>query len=150
MKLEEAIKQPLFNSSLEKALVNIMYTYNWFRDRSQVVYKPYGLRMQHFNVLRIVKGRHPDSISPGEIKEVMLDKSPDLTRLLDKLVKMKLVKRHICPENRRRMDVTITKDGINLVTKLGKEQEKLRGTLASRLTEEEAENLSNLMDKMRG
>ena len=149
MSIEQDIKQASFKTSLEKAVVNVLYTYNWLRDQSQDVYKPYGIKMQHYNVLRILKGKHPESLSPGEIKEVMLDKAPDLTRLLDKLVGMKLVKRDICPENRRRMDVNITNTGIQILEKLTKDQKKKNIDIANRLSESEAEQLSNLLDKIR-
>ena len=149
MSIEQDIKQTSFNTSLEKALVNVLYTYNWLRDQSQDVYKPYGIKMQHYNVLRIIKGKHPEALSPGEIKEVMLDKSPDLTRLLDKLVDMKLVDRDICSENRRRMDINITGKGLQLLAKLTADQDKLNNKIADRLIESEAEQLSNLLDKIR-
>lgn len=149
MSIEEDIKQRTFKTNLEKAVVNILYTYNWLRDRSQTTYKPYGIKMQHYNVLRILKGKHPEAVSPGEIKEVMLDKAPDLTRLLDKLVDMQLVDRQLCPQNRRRMDVTITTSGLDLLELLTREQEKLNKNIAERLSEQEAGQLSNLLDKIR-
>ena len=111
MNILEAINQKSFDSSYEKAVVNLLYTHNWVRDRQQEVFKPYGLKMQHYNVLRILKGRYPEAYSPGEIKEVMLDKAPDLTRLIDKMVDMGLVDRHLCPDNRRKMNVFITDKG---------------------------------------
>lgn len=150
MSIEEDIKQASFKSSLEKAVVNLLYTYNWLRDNSQDIYKPFGLKMQHYNILRILKGKHPDVISPGEIKEVMLDKSPDLTRLLDKLVDMNLVKRELCPENRRRMNISITKEGLELLDVLTQKQNEMNNEIANCINEQEAEQLSGLLDKMRG
>ena len=149
MTIEQDIKQPAFKTNLEKAVVNLLYTYNWLRDHSQDVYKPFGLKMQHYNILRILKGKYPEVISPGEIKEVMLDKAPDLTRLLDKLVEMELVSRQLCPENRRKMDIRITKNGLELLSVLMKRQDTLYKDMASRLDENEAATLSNLLDKMR-
>jgi DNA-binding MarR family transcriptional regulator len=149
MTIEQDIKQPAFKTNLEKAVVNLLYTYNWLRDHSQDVYKPFGLKMQHYNILRILKGKYPEVISPGEIKEVMLDKSPDLTRLLDKLVEMELVDRQLCPENRRKMDIRITKNGLDLLSVLMNRQDTLYKDMASRLDENEAATLSNLLDKMR-
>ena len=149
MGIEQDIKQASFKTNIEKAVVNLLYTYNWLRDDSQDIYKPYGLKLQHYNVLRILKGSYPKAISPGEIKEVMLDKSPDLTRLLDKLVDMKLVDRELCPENRRRMNITITKAGIDLLNVLSEKQECMFSDLGTRLSEKEAGELSDLLDKMR-
>jgi DNA-binding MarR family transcriptional regulator len=149
MTIEQDIKQATFKTNLEKAVVNVLYTYNWLRDHSQDIYKPFGLKIQHYNILRILKGKYPAATSPGEIKEVMLDKSPDLTRLLDKLVEMNLVDRELCPENRRKMDVRITNQGIELLNVLMKRQENLYADLAERVSEDEANMLSNLLDKIR-
>ena len=149
MTILEAIKQESFDSSFEKAVVNLMYTHNWYRDKYQGIFKEANLKAQHYNVLRILKGRKPKSISPGEIKDVMLDKSPDLTRLLDKLVERGLVERNLCPENRRKMDVLITKEGENMLKQISKKQELLKKEQWSDFTDEEAEQLSNLLDKFR-
>jgi len=150
MNILEAINQKSFKSSYEKAMVNLLYTQNWFRDRHSAFFKPYGIRMQHYNILRILKGKYPKPSSPGEIKEVMLDKAPDLTRLLDKMVDMGLVDRHLCPDNRRKMDVFITTEGIDLLEKVSKEQNRMYQEDMNNLSEDEAEHLSNLLDKFRG
>lgn len=150
MKIEEAIKQTSFKTTHEKAAVNLLYTFNWFRDLSAESLKPYGLKMQHYNVLRILKGRHPEPHSPGEIKAVMLDKSPDLTRLLDKLVKMGLVDRELCPDNRRKMNIRITDKGMNVLSSIKKHQDETQASWSRNLSESDAESLSNLLDKMRG
>ena len=149
MNILEAINQKSFNSSFEKAVVNLVYTHNWYRDKNQGVFKTYGFKMQHYNILRILKGSYPKALSPGEIKEVMLDKAPDLTRLIDKLVEMDLVDRHICPDNRRKMDVLITKKGTQILANLNKNQKNTE-TRPNPLTEAEAEQLSGLLDKLRG
>ena len=148
MDIREAINQKSFNSSFEKAVVNLVYTHNWYRDKNRGVFKAYGFKMQHYNILRILNGSHPKALSPGEIKEVMLDKSPDLTRLIDKLVDMELVDRHICPDNRRKMDVFITKKGTQILAEINEKQENVQ-TMQSQLTDAEAEQLSNLLDKLR-
>jgi len=130
-------------------MVNLLYTHNWYRDKYRNVYKEFNIKMQHYNVLRILKGSKPKSISPGEIKEVMLDKSPDLTRLLDKLVQIGLVDRHLCPANRRKMDVIITKKGEALLSKIAVKRQKMQKEERQNITEEEAEQLSDLLDKFR-
>ncbi|HEY8916321.1 MAG TPA: MarR family transcriptional regulator, partial [Chitinophaga sp.] len=87
MRIEEAIKQGKFSNNFHKALVNLIFTSNWLRDANAEIFKKYDILPQHFNALRIIKGRHPKPVSAGEIKEVLLDKASDVTRLLDKLVK---------------------------------------------------------------
>jgi DNA-binding MarR family transcriptional regulator len=145
----QAINQKSFSSSFEKAVVNLLYTHNWYRDKYQAVYSAFGLKNQHYNVLRILKGSKPNPISPGEIKAVMLDKAPDLTRLLDKLVKMGLVDRHLCPENRRKMDVFITSKGLDVLEEITSKQYAMQGELEAGISADEAEQLSNLLDKLR-
>ena len=120
MKIEEAIKQERFADNWDKAVINIHYTANQLRDRQNMQLKEHGLLIQHYNAMRIIKGKHPNPVSPGEIKEVLIDKANDLTRLLDKLVEMKLVKRGVCPANRRKVDVGLTPKGIDWL----KQQEK--------------------------
>ena len=149
MNILEAINQKSFDSSYAKVAVNLLYTYNWHRDQYQELFKPLGIKMQHYNVLRILKGGRPNAMCPGDIKEVMLDKSPDLTRLIDKLVNMGLVERSTCPENRRKLDVFITQSGLDLIDEVMKKQKAMGIEKSSQLSKEEAEQLSDLLDKFR-
>lgn len=148
MGLKEDIKQSKFASNKSMAMINVIYTYNWLRDLGQPINKKFGILSQHYNVLRIVRGRNPEPVSPGEIKEVMLDKGRDLTRLIDKLVSLGLLDRKLCEHNRRKMEITITKKGLDLVEEVAIENEKVFKAL--NVSEEEAEVLSGLLDKMRG
>jgi len=149
-RIEEAIKQSKFQDLYQKALVNLIYTANCLRDEQVRRLKSFDLLPQHFNVMRILRGRHPNPVCPGEIKEVMLDKANDLTRLLDKLERKGLIQRNLCQTNRRKMDVTLTQAGIELLEKLNHIMEETHKTLKERLSEREAASLSHLLDKMRG
>lgn len=149
MRFEEEIKQSSFKNSREKAIINVVFTGNWLRDRTDVVLKPYMINEQHYNLLRILRGRHPLTICPSEIKEVLINKRGDLTRLLDKLVAMELVERDVNPDNRRMINLKISEKGIDFLAQLDPEMEKLSRT-NNALTVEESERLSNLLDKMRG
>ena len=95
-----------------------------------------------------MRGSHPKPVTPGYIKEVMLDKGRDLTRLVDKLVKLNYLERRLCEHNRRKMEITITKTGLDLIDVISKDSEPL--FKAQPLTEEESLQLSNLLDKLRG
>lgn len=148
MGIEQDIKIRGFKSNFQKAIVNIFYTSNWLRDQQADIYKAYGLLPQHYNVLRIIKGKNPEAISPGEILEVMIDKGRDLTRLVDKLVKMGLVKRKGCPINRRKVKIFVTAKGIKISNEIELEI-KNRATDFGQITEEEAEQLSLILDKLR-
>ncbi|GAA4318017.1 MarR family transcriptional regulator [Compostibacter hankyongensis] len=149
MKIEAAIRQTRFTDNYQKMVVNFVYTGNWLRDEQVKIFKAYGILPQHYNALRILKGRYPDPVSPGEIKAVMLDKANDLTRLLDKLVQKEMVQRRLCETNRRKMDVTITPKGLKLIEELEKPLGAFTQTLKKRLTDKEAAQLSRLLDKMR-
>ena len=151
MEIEKAIKQgSRFRSSHEKVTVNLIYTSSWLRDAQNALLKDHNILPQHYNVLRILKGKHPEPVSPGTIKEVMLEKNNDVTRLLDKLVLKGLVKRQLCPVNRRKMDINITEKGIKLLQDMDEPIKKHLVEIKKRLTDKEAEQLSYLLDKMRG
>jgi len=149
MNINEAINQKSFSSNIEKAAINLIYTHNWYRDNNQKVFASFGIKGQHYNILRILKGKHPEPSSPGEIKQVMLDKAPDLTRLLDKLVSMDLVDRHLCPENRRMMNVYITKAGIQFLQNINDKRASISQQQQTKFSEADAEQLSILLDKFR-
>lgn len=146
MGFKEEIKSK-FDSNQLMAAVNIIYTSNWLRDVSLPIYKKYNILSQHYNILRIVNGSYPDSVSPGYIKEVMLDKGRDLTRLVDKLVNLGYVERSLCKDNRRKMKIIITKSGTEIIDNIGKEINSLYTSY--NLSEEEAIKLSELLDKLR-
>jgi DNA-binding MarR family transcriptional regulator len=148
MKIEEAIKQQKFISGHQKALINLLYTASWLQGRQQDFFKPFKITAQQFNILRILKGQHPASISGTEIKARMLDKNSDVSRLLDRLVAKDLISKRTCPNDKRATDVNITETGLDLLKTLAKYQTELDNVLS--LSEEEAIQLSELLDKARG
>ena len=148
MNFEDQIRQTKFRNNFLKAILNLKYTSSLYNSKEVEVFKKYGILAQHFNVLRIVRGVHPDSVSPGKILEVMLDSGRDLTRLVDKLVKLGLLIRSTCPYNRRRVDINITEEGLALTDKIGKDVDVFLDSIDT-LTDKESEQLSNLLDKLR-
>ena len=148
MKIEEEIQQSKFKSSNQKAIINLIYTANWLSSKQQEFLKPFGITGQQFNILRILKGQHPKSISGTEIKSRMLDRNSDISRLLDRLTLKKLITKNVCPNDKRAFDVAITALGLNLLLSLEKQSKVMSQVL--QLTEEEAEHLSALLDKGRG
>ncbi len=149
MKIEEEIQQRKFKSANHKAIINLIYTANWLSSKQQEFLKPFGITEQQFNILRILKGQHPKSISGTEIKSRMLDRNSDISRLLDRLNLKKLINKKVCPNDKRAFDVAITTSGLELLTTLDK-QSKVMNKPLLQLTEEEADQLSNLLDKGRG
>src|SRR5687768_15370563 len=148
MKIEDEIKQQKFKSEHQKALINLLYTASWLQGKQQDFFKPFKITAQQFNILRILKGQHPKSISGTEIKSRMLDRNSDVSRLLDRLVAKELISKKTCPNDKRATDVNITEAGLELLKSLEKYQNELDGVLS--INEEEAARLSELLDKCRG
>ncbi len=146
--IEKLIQQSKFKDSFEKSLINIFYTANYFRDIHLEVFTAYKIQSQHFNILRILKGQHPQPISPGYIKDVMLDKGRDITRLIDKLENMGWVSRDNCNINRRKVNIKLTKLGLRQVNEINKKLAKTHDKI-KKLTDNEYDLLSSLLDKMR-
>jgi DNA-binding MarR family transcriptional regulator len=113
-------------------------------------FKEVDITFQQYNVLRILRGKFPESLNPGEIKSVMLDKSPDLTRLVDRLLAKELVERGTCEVNRRKIDIKISQKGLDFLKSIDKKVKGVHEAHTLNLTEQEAETLSNLLDKLRG
>jgi DNA-binding MarR family transcriptional regulator len=148
MKIEDEIKQPNFKSPHQKAVINLIFTAGWLYGQQQNFFKPFGITSQQFNILRILKGQHPKTISATEIKSRMLDRNSDVSRLLDRLASKGLINKQTCPKDKRASDVLITKAGLDLLSELDKKQKDIDRVLA--LSEKEAEELSTLLDKLRG
>ena len=148
MRIEEELKQKIFNNIHQKTHLNIIYTANWLIDKTKGVLKLYDITHQQFNVLKILKGKHPESCAVNDIKEVMLDKGPDLTRLIDRLIKKEFVTRNVCDENRRKLDITITDGGLTLVRNIEPKMKK-QFIDQTKITDKEAYELSRILDKMR-
>ncbi|UTW60901.1 MarR family transcriptional regulator [bacterium SCSIO 12741] len=147
MRIEDEIKQKQFKSDLQRALVNLHYTYLFLNRTHSERLKPYGISSQQFNILRILRGQYPNPASIKLLTERMMDKMSNASRLVDKLLAKKLVERTSCPEDRRRVDVVITEKGLELIEKASNE---LDGAAEKfKLTSEEAIELSRLLDKMR-
>ena len=120
MSIETDIKQTLpFRTSYQRVMVNLIYTSNWLTASQMQLLKPFGLTLQQYNVLRILRGQFPDPVKVSDITERMLDKMSNASRLVDKLVAKKLVLRTECPSDRRAVDVVITEKGSGLTQQAG-------------------------------
>lgn len=150
MSIETDIKQNTpFRTPYQRVLVNIIYTSNWVTSGLMQVLKPFGLTLQQYNVLRILRGQYPDPVKVSDIIERMLDKMSNASRLVDKLVAKKLVLRTECPNDRRAVDVVITEQGMALLNKLDVYQAEWASVQEGKLTDEEAVLLSQLLDRLR-
>ena len=149
MKIEDAIKSK-FDSQRQKVYINLIYTANEITAAAKKQFKEVDVTLQQYNVLRILRGKHPESLNPGDIKSVMLDKSPDLTRLIDRLLAKKLVYRATCEDNRRKIDIKISDKGLDFLESISAHVATPQRDKTKNLTEEEASQLSDLLDKLRG
>lgn len=145
----EEIKQPRFRDSFQKAAINILFTASWLQARHQVYFKSFGITLQQFNILRILRGQHPKRISGVEIKGRMLDRNSDISRLLDRLLKKNLIEKHLRPGDKRATDIAITDSGLDLLREIDKDSEARERAMFA-LSESEAAQLSDLLDKSRG
>jgi DNA-binding MarR family transcriptional regulator len=148
MKIEEEIKQPVFRSPYQKAYINLVYTAGRMQQEQSALFKPYGVTLPQYNILRILRGQYPKPATVSLLIERMLDKTSNASRIVDKLVAKELVTRQQCPDDRRTVDVLITEKGLELLQEMD-ELEGGKGTGITRLSEEEALELSRLLDKVR-
>lgn len=149
MKIEEEIKQTRFRNAHQKAVINLLFTSHWLENKHSDFFKAFGITGSQFNILRILRGSHPEKISAAEIKSRILDKNSDVSRLLDRLATKKLIHKTQCPDDKRATDITITKEGMTLLKKIDDEMDRTDSKVL-RLTAAEAKQLSDLLDKSRG
>lgn len=126
-----------------------MYSQTYVYENIHEVLKPYGISIEQFNVLRILRGQKGKPVNMGTIQERMIAKTSNTTRLVDKLVAKDLVVREVCEINRRKMEVTITDKGLKLLDILDELVESAEHSLTSKLSNEEQEQLIKLLEKIR-
>ncbi|MFT7442620.1 MAG: MarR family 2-MHQ and catechol resistance regulon transcriptional repressor [Maribacter sp.] len=134
-----------FKSNKVKALINIKYTSNWLSSRENEFFKPYGISPQQYNILRILRGAK-DQIKVQIVKDRMIERAPNATRLMDKLCDKSLIERERCEQDRRVVYVKISEVGLDLLSSIDNIKNV---SFLDNLSEEEAATLSNLLDKIR-
>lgn len=149
MSLEHDIQQDKFENEYQKAAVNILFTSSWLHNLNTLRFKPFDITPEQFNVLRILRGSHPKQMMLADITSRMIDKSSNATRLVEKLRQKGFVKREICEGNRRQVDIIITDKGLSLLSKIDKTSEEWLKNLKT-ITKQEARQLNQLLDKLRG
>lgn len=148
MRLEDEIKQSKFHSEHQKALINLIYTNNQMINKMNLFFKEYELTRQQYNVLRILRGQSDNPVTVNLIKERMLDKMSDASRIIQRLKTKKLVECKQDSDDRRALAVVISKKGLELLRQI---DEKSKGFeyIVKNLTEQEAGKLNELLDKIR-
>lgn len=148
MKIEDEIKQSTFKSEYQKAYINLIYTSNFLQQAQAALFKPFGITLPQYNILRILRGQHPKPATVNLLIDRMLDKTSNASRIVDKLETKALVTRKQCPDDRRTVDVLITRKGLDLL----EEMDKVEGghfTGIVNLSESDAKELNRILDLIR-
>ncbi len=146
--IKKRLKQKKFKSVEEEAILNLFIASNYLHSKVDSLCGKFNVTLAQFNVLRILKGAHPDGYPRGEIIRRMVEPSPDVTRLIDRLIKEGLVERFNTDEDRRLSLARITKKGINLLKKINPEVDKFITDYSSALNKKEKETLSLLCEQL--
>jgi DNA-binding MarR family transcriptional regulator len=149
VRLEDEIQQKKFKSEQHKLAINIFYTFNWLSYKNQQAFKSEDITPQQFNVLRILRGQYPNPCNLKLIKDRMLDRMSDASRIVDKLKAKELLERHECPNDRRNVDLLITEKGLDLLKTLDHVDDEFKNTFKN-LSVAEVKELNDLLDKARG
>ncbi len=149
MQIEKEIKQKSFKNEYHKLTVNLMFTGSWLNVKNHDYLKPYGITIQQYNILRILRGQHPKPTTVSLLIDRMLDKMSNVSRLVEKLRIKGLVNRRECEKDRRAVDVLITDNGLALLKEIEKHEQDWEESFHT-LTPQEAHQLNKLLDKLRG
>ncbi len=147
MGIEQDINQTNFRNEFQKAAINFIYTYNWFNEKMRLFFEKEDITPQQFNILRILRGAGKP-ISTLQIRQRMLDKMSDTSRIVDRLLVKELVKKDTCPNDKRLVDVSITDKGKSLLKKIDGYNNEM-DAIFDNLSESDARSLNNLLDKLR-
>ncbi|MFW5760870.1 MAG: MarR family winged helix-turn-helix transcriptional regulator [Cyclobacteriaceae bacterium] len=149
MRIEDEIKQSVFRNEYAKLLINLLFTGNWIHHYNKKFLKKYQLSPEQYNVLRILRGQHPSPASINMLNDRMLDKMSNVSRLVEKLRIKELIIRQESEIDRRQVDIFITDKGLELLAEVDQEIPKVEMQFHN-LSEKEASQLNNLLDKLRG
>jgi DNA-binding MarR family transcriptional regulator len=149
MKLEDELKMPKFRSAYQKAALNLMFTGEWMMARVDSLLKPHDLSSQQYNVLRILRGQQGKPINLYTIQDRMLNRMSNATRLVEKLRLKGLVTRELCEQNRRKVEISITEKGLQLLEAIDPLMQQLEEDTFKNISEEQVSQLSNMLDDLR-
>ena len=147
--LSDLIKQDRFASPAQEAMLNVLVTYPWLMGELAAAMEPFGLTPAQYNVLRILRGRHPERATCSYIGERLLDRTPDVTRLLDRLERAGFVHRRRADYDRRVVEVSLTDEGLARLKAMDGPMQQAIDRLTGGLTPDEHATLSRLLDKLR-
>lgn len=146
--IDEEVKAKFMNER-HRFATNLVFTSGWIKNLFEKEIKPYGISGQQFNILRILRGAK-DWMAMNDVKSIMIEKSPNATRLADKLLDKHLIERNRSETDRRVVYVRISKEGLELLKKIDETENEIQIALRERISEEEAKQMSGILDRLRG
>ena len=149
MSLEQSISQSKFASEQEKLMINVIYSANLLNLITSRLFKPYDLSTQQYNVLRILRGQKGESIALMDIKHRMLDKSSNVSRLVDKLISKDLVNRSLSSKDRRRIEIVITSRGLSVLNEIDVVLADMNSKIKSIISDDNAKQTNRILDQLR-
>ena len=147
MNVEAVIKTDKQIPLKSRTIIHLILVYNKINEQLTKALKPYEVSIQQFNVLRILRGRKGVPANLSTLNERMVSKMSNTTRLVDKLLDKGLVDRIVCESNRRKVEITITKEGENILLKMDQVMKRAENELVQDFSTEELENLNSLLNK---
>ena len=147
MGIEKDIQQTNFRNEFQKMGINIIYTANWLNEKMSQILSTEDITQQQYNILRILRGSECP-LSTLKIRERMLDKMSDTSRIVDRLIVKGLVEKFACVKDKRLVDITVTKKGLQLLEKLDALNEQIDSILTG-VSEKEAATMNQILDKLR-
>jgi len=147
MGIEKDIQQTNFRNEFQKMGINIIYTANWLNEKMGQILATEDITQQQYNILRILRGSDAP-LSTLKIRERMLDKMSDTSRIVDRLIVKGLVEKTACLKDKRLVDITFSKKGLQLLEKLDSLNESIDAILKG-VTEKEATTMNQILDKLR-
>jgi len=147
MGIEKDIQQTNFRNEFQKMSINIIYTANWLNEKMGQILSTEDITQQQYNILRILRGSDAP-LSTLKIRERMLDKMSDTSRIVDRLIVKGLVEKTACIKDKRLVDITVTKKGLQLLEKLDALNEQIDSILNG-VSEKEAHTINQILDKLR-
>ena len=149
MSLEQSISQSKFDSEQEKLMVNVIYSANLLNLITSRLFKPYELSPQQYNVLRILRGQKGESIALMDIEYRMLDKSSNVSRLVDKLISKDLINRSVSSKDRRRIEIVITSRGLSVLNEIDVILADMNYKIKAIISDENAKETNLILDQLR-
>ena len=147
MGIEQDIQQPNFRNEFQKMGINLLFTANWLNEQIGKMLSEEGVTQQQYNILRILRGSNTP-LSTLKIRERMLDKMSDTSRIVDRLIAKELVVKNTCEKDKRLVDITLSQKGLDLVDQLDQYNERIDALLKG-INESEAQLMNQILDKIR-